>query len=85
MCGHLIVGTFRGGRSQWVRNLAARPTARYWLGGKRRTARVSVLQEGERYEMPDSLPLGVQAVVRALEPYTRIGWVFALLSPATAR
>ena len=30
---HMIVATFRGDRSQWVRNLAAQPRTRYWTRG----------------------------------------------------
>ncbi len=79
---HVIVGTFRGGRSQWVRNLAAKPRARYWAGGRPHEARAFVLHEGKRTRVPKSLPRALQHVVRFLAPYTRAGWAFAVLSPA---
>ena len=31
---HLVVSTFRGRRSQWVRNLVAHPEVRVWRGGR---------------------------------------------------
>jgi deazaflavin-dependent oxidoreductase (nitroreductase family) len=78
---HVLVGTFRGARSQWVRNLAAQPRTRFWLGGKARAARAFVMQEGKRFRVPKSLPRHLQEVVRRLAPYTKYGWAFALLSP----
>ena len=40
--GHfLLVTTFRGDRSQWMRNLEDTPDAHVWLGGKRRGFRAS--------------------------------------------
>src|SRR5258708_22577335 len=32
--GCLFVGTARGDRSQWLRNLRAEPRVRYWLAGR---------------------------------------------------
>jgi len=78
---YVIVSTFRGGRSQWVRNLAVQPRARYWLGGRARDARAFVMHEGKRFCVPKSLPVGMQTVVRFLAPYTKAGWAFAVLSP----
>ena len=78
---HVLVGTFRGDRSQWVRNLAAEPRIRFWLGGKPRDARAFVMHEGKRFRVPKSLPVPLQKVVRVLAPYTKMGWAFAVLSP----
>ncbi len=78
---HVIVATFRGNRSEWVRNLAAQPRTRFWLGGKRREARAFIMHQGRRFRVPKSLPLPVQAVARLVAPYTRTGWAFAILSP----
>ena len=79
---YVLVATFRGNRSQWVLNLAARPRTRYWLGGRRREARAFVMHEGKRFRAPSSLPRPLQGLLRFLAPYTRSGWAFALLSPA---
>ena len=78
---HVVVGTFRGDRSQWVRNLAAQPSTRYWLGGKPRDARAFVMHGEKRFRVPKSLPAHMKKVVRFLAPYTRAGWAFAVLSP----
>ena len=79
---HVFVGTFRGDRSQWFRNLAAQPRARFWLGGKVRDARAFVMHKDKRFRVPKSLPLPLQGVVRILAPFTKKGWAFAVLSPA---
>ena len=78
---HVVLGTFRGNRSQWIRNLAALPSTRYWVGGKAREARAFVMVEGKRFRVPKSLPPHMQSVVRFLAPYTKAGWAFAVLSP----
>jgi deazaflavin-dependent oxidoreductase (nitroreductase family) len=78
---HVLVGTFRGDRSQWLRNLAAQPRVRYWLGGRPREARAFVMHEGKRFRVPKSLPAPLQKLVCFLAPYTRTGWAFAVLSP----
>ena len=77
----MVVATFRGDRSQWVKNLRAQPSTRYWLRGKPRDARAFVMVEGKRFRMPKSLPAGMKRVVRLLQPYTKEGWAFAVLSP----
>ncbi|NNL66564.1 MAG: nitroreductase family deazaflavin-dependent oxidoreductase [Myxococcales bacterium] len=82
---YVLVATFRGDRSQWVRNLAAAPYTRYWLGGQVREARAFVLHEGKRFRMPKSLPGPLQTVVGLIAPYTRLGWAFAVLSPRSRK
>ncbi len=77
----VVVATFRGTRSQWVRNLSAHPRTRYWLGGKAHDSRAFVMVDGKRFRVPKSLPSGMQKVVRFLAPYTKAGWAFAVLSP----
>lgn len=79
--GHVFVATFRAGRSQWVRNLAAEPHSRYWLAGKPREARAFVIHEGKRFRAPKSLPAPIRSVACMLSPYTKLGWAFAVLSP----
>jgi deazaflavin-dependent oxidoreductase (nitroreductase family) len=78
---HVLVGTMRGDRSQWVRNLAAEPRTRFWLGGRVRDARAFVMHGGKRFRVPKTLPYALQKVVRVLAPYTKQGWAFAVLSP----
>jgi deazaflavin-dependent oxidoreductase (nitroreductase family) len=84
--GHVVIGTFRGGRSQWIKNLEATPAARYWLAGCPREARAFVMHADKRFRVPKSLPASLRWVVRFLSPYTRAGWEFAVLVPrASAR
>jgi len=78
---HMIVATFRGDRSQWVRNLAAQPHARYWTRGAPHEARAFVIREGSR--IPAALPAPLRRVAEFLVPFTRAGWAFAVLSPRT--
>jgi hypothetical protein len=78
---HIVIGTFRAARSQWVKNLVARPRTTYWLRGKARSANAFVLHPGKRFRVPKSLPPHMQGVVRVLAPYTKAGWAFAVLSP----
>jgi deazaflavin-dependent oxidoreductase (nitroreductase family) len=81
---HVFVGTFRGERSHWIRNLAAEPRTRFWLGGRLREARAFVMHEGKRFRVPKSLPVPLQKFVRILASYTEAGWAFAVLSPRSS-
>lgn len=78
---HVVVGTFRAGRSEWIKNLATQPRTHYWIGGKQQPARAFVMVDGKRFRVPKSLPKGMQRVVKFLAPYTKAGWAFAVLSP----
>jgi len=85
---HIVVGTFRGGRSHWVQNLAAHPETRFWLSGRPRAAKAFVLQAGDRAQTPRSFPVPLRWTADFLRPYTRAGWAFAILAPtgpSTAR
>ncbi len=81
---YVLVATFRGDRSQWVRNLAAEPRTRVWLGGRPRAAKAFVMFEGKRFRMPRTLPGWLQDVIGVLQRFTKRGWAFAVLSPAPA-
>jgi len=37
-----LVSTYRGERSQWLRNLEREPSTHYWVGGRRRACQVRV-------------------------------------------
>lgn len=78
---YVIVATVRGDRSQWIRNLAAQPRTRFWMGGRARDTWAFVLHEGKRFRVPKSLPAPMQRVARILAGYTKDGWAFAVLSP----
>jgi deazaflavin-dependent oxidoreductase (nitroreductase family) len=78
--GHVLVSTFRGGRSEWVKNASANPRVRYWLRGRPRQATALVISSRRRGGYA-RLPAAVRWLVRALLPYTYAGWAFAVLVP----
>jgi deazaflavin-dependent oxidoreductase (nitroreductase family) len=80
--GFLLVGTVRGGRSQWPKNVAANPEVRFWMGGRVRPAHATVIAASRRPRPLPKLPPLLRFVVAFLVPYTRAGWVFAVLAPA---
>jgi deazaflavin-dependent oxidoreductase (nitroreductase family) len=79
--GHIVVSTFRGRRSQWVRNLIASPEVRVWSDGRARRARAVVLAPGHRPRQASALPPVLRWVLSFLVPYTYAGWAFAVLAP----
>jgi deazaflavin-dependent oxidoreductase (nitroreductase family) len=79
--GHVLVSTFRGGRSQWVRNAAADPQVRYWLRGRAHKARAHVITQERGLSSRTKLPAAVRWLVRSMLPYTYAGWAFAVLAP----
>jgi deazaflavin-dependent oxidoreductase (nitroreductase family) len=83
--GHVLVGTFRGGRSQWPKNLAANPDVRFWMNGRPRPARATLIGASRRPRPLPKLPPLLRLVVAFLVPYTRAGWVFAVLAPRRGR
>jgi deazaflavin-dependent oxidoreductase (nitroreductase family) len=82
---HVVVGTFRGSRSQWVKNLSAHPETRFWLGGRARPTEAFVISGDAQVRAPRGLPVVLRWVVSFLRPYTRAGWAFAVLAPAAER
>ena len=78
---HVVVSTFRGDRSEWVKNLAASPETRYWLRGRARDATALVLSPRNRQATESTWPAAVRWFVRSLTPYTSAGWAFAVLGP----
>lgn len=79
--GHVLVSTFRGKRSQWVRNLAANPEVRFWLRGRAQEARAFVISPGRPFRRPRHLPPLLRWATSFLVPYTYAGWAFAVLTP----
>ncbi len=82
MGDHVVVSTFRGGRSQWVKNAAANPDVRYWIRGRPKDARAVVIAEGNRPKNLPDFPAPLRWLATFLVPYTFAGWAFALLLPA---
>jgi deazaflavin-dependent oxidoreductase (nitroreductase family) len=82
---HILVATFRGRRSGWVKNLAAEPNVRYWIGGKIRRAKATVIPPGTLPTTTRGFPPTAKRLMPYLAPYARAGWAFAFLTPTTAR
>ena len=82
---HVVVSTFRGNRSQWIKNVAADPEVRYWLRGRPRQARALVVTDRQRPSRRVKLPAAVRWLLRAAIPYTYAGWAFAVLVPVAVR
>ncbi len=78
---YLLVGTVRGERSLWVRNLAADGAARVWLAARARPMRAFVLRPGASTRTPRALPSALRTPWRALAALTQRGFAFALLAP----
>lgn len=81
---HFLVSTFRGGRSQWIRNLRANPDARCWVGGRSRKVAATVFGAETTPADGGTFPLALTAVLNAFLPLTRVGWTFVVLAPARA-
>ena len=77
----LLVSTVRR-RSQWVKNLAANPEVRYWLGGRAGEATAVVFAPGLVAPRLDHLPSMTGCLATALRPYSSVfGGGVALLIP----
>lgn len=81
----LLIGTVRGKRSLWVRNLAGNGDARVWLDARARPMRAHVLRPGASTRTPRSLAPALRPLWRALAGLTDHGLAFALLTPLPAR
>jgi len=75
----VVVGTVRR-RSNWLKNLAAHPEVRYWLGGREREATAFAIAPG--IETQDDLPVRVSCLATALKRHSAMfGTGFAILMP----
>ena len=75
----IVVSTIRR-RSNWLKNIAAHPEVRYWLGGREREATAFAI--GPDVETPDELPPRVSCLAAALKQHSALfGTGFAILTP----
>ena len=80
--GHAIVGTARGERSDWFRNLQASSEVQFWLGGELREGRALTFAPAQEHPATDDLPPLVQdAVCGMLPAVDTFGCRFAVLVP----
>jgi deazaflavin-dependent oxidoreductase (nitroreductase family) len=81
--GDLVVVSTVRRRSNWLKNLAAHPEVRYWLGGREQQATAFTI--GIDVETPDELPLRVSCLASALKQHSILfGTGFAILMPREA-
>ncbi len=76
----LVVSTVRG-HSQWIRNVAAKPTIGVWLRGSRRDCRAYVVTGGEMRTVGLAEPsTTVRRLIDSLKPLSKTGVIdFAVL------
>jgi deazaflavin-dependent oxidoreductase (nitroreductase family) len=79
---NLIIGTTRGGQSQWIRNLAANPEVRYWTGGRPRRAHAFVFRKaGESPDGFEGQPLSIRQIASLIVPWVHdSSLAFAILT-----
>ena len=84
LVGDLVVVSTIRRRSSWLKNLAAHPEVRYWLGGREREATAFAI--GPQIETTDELPRRVSCLAAALKQHsTMFGAGFAILMPRESR
>lgn len=76
-----LVGTARGGRSFWIKNLQQKPEARVVVGGRAEAIEAIVI--APEFDNTDDWELAppLTRLVQLLRGRTRDGWAFALLVP----
>ena len=78
---HVLVSTYRGRRSNWVKNIRANPHVQYWIGGRPRAARAMAVASPEQSSAPEDWPLLLRWMLPVVSYYVCAGWAFALLGP----
>ncbi len=80
--GCVFIGTVRGRRSLWIRNLAAEPRVRCWIAGREHRGRARIFAPEAPLPPTDDLPPFARAAAEGLlPPATLFGWTFALITP----
>jgi deazaflavin-dependent oxidoreductase (nitroreductase family) len=78
----VVVSTVRR-RTNWLKNLAAHPEVRYWLGGREREATAFAIGPG--IESSSEMPSRVKCLASALKQHSALfGTGFAILMPRGA-
>ncbi len=81
--GDLVVVSTVRRNSNWLKNLAAHPEVRYWLGGQEREATAFAIGSGiETPEIIAEMPRRVSCLAAALKQHSALfGTGFAILMP----
>src|SRR5436853_3700211 len=79
--GDLLLASTVRCRSQWLKNLAANPDTRYWMGGRSHEATAYVIAAGLAAPLDEMPPLA-SCLANALIPQSNLfGVSFAILAP----
>ena len=79
--GDLLLASTVRRRSQWLKNLAANPDTRYWMGGRSHEATAYVIAAGLNAPLDEMPPLA-SCLANALIPQSNLfGVSFAILAP----
>jgi deazaflavin-dependent oxidoreductase (nitroreductase family) len=79
----LLVSTVRC-RSQWLKNLAANPQARYWLAGRPHEATAFVITQGQDAPLDEMPPLARYLANLLIPQSSLFGVGFAILVPRSS-
>jgi hypothetical protein len=80
--GDLLLASTVRRRSLWLKNLAARPNTRYWMGGRSHETTAFVIAAGLAAPPPDELPPLARCLANALVRQSNwFGVSFAILAP----
>lgn len=83
--GRLFASTVRGQSSQWLKNVAARPSLRYWLAGRLHDADAIVIAPDGPPPDFDALPPLLGPIVPVLSFLANgLGIGFAVLTPSNS-
>lgn len=83
--GEMVVFSTVRRNSQWLKNLAAHPEARYWLAGQPREATAFVFRPDEQ-ALSEKLPAQAECLARFLRQQSRLSGIsFVLLTSRQAR
>lgn len=78
-----LVGTSRGSRSFWIKNLQKTPQTSYFVGGKKASAEaIMMTPDFDNLDQWELSPI-LARLLAALSTYARRGWGFALLVPSS--
>ena len=78
-----IVGTVRGKRYFWVKNLQQQPQISYYLGGIERHARAVIISNSLHSQSIQQLRPALGTLLTLIARHAPAGWTFAVLVPAT--
>ncbi len=79
--GRIFASTARGGTSQWLKNLAATPTLRYWQGGRLHEAEAVVYTPDGAPPAAGDFPPILGAALPFIAWLVSLGAGFAVLTP----